>query len=234
MSILSDIKLLEKVYDKELIIEPFIYGNIQPSSIDLTLDNTIKIFKASKQDINIYEEISKDLYDEKILDKYIIKPSEMILGQIKETIHLSDSMNGQIQNRNSLIRKGINVGLSTYINPGYKGKLPIVIQNIGTFNIQLVPGMRICQLVIQEVKPPVKVGYGNRKDAKYHDEKEITLPKLHEDVEFKEYIQKYGMPEGTKIKQERLIKFFTERIKKKSSNPFENLSPEQKEFLGLK
>ena len=44
MAILSDVKILEKIYDKEIVIEPFVYSHLQPASIDLTLDTYISLF----------------------------------------------------------------------------------------------------------------------------------------------------------------------------------------------
>jgi len=167
-------------------------------------------------------------YSSIISEEYTLRPGEFILGQIMETIELSDHMVGNIQNRNSLIRLGINVGLSTFINPGYKGKLPIAIHNIGTFDFKLSAGMRICQLVLTETSG-VLLDYSKKEDSKYHAEKEITLSRLSEDKEFVEYVQKFG----TNTDATKLIKFINERIDQKSKDFFSQLNLEQKQSLGL-
>lgn len=230
MSILSDSKLLAKIYSKELRIDPLQIENIQPSSIDLTLADTIEI---PVQGVSINppypdrEEIRKYFTTSALSEGYILKPGCFVLAQIMENIELSDKMVGNIQNRNSLIRLGINVGLSTYINPGYKGKLPIAIQNIGQFEVSLTPGMRICQLVLTEAAGVLQ-DYSKR-DAKYHDEQNITLSRLSEDNEFVDYVRKYTGKADTS----KLIDFLNNRIHENTKNFFDNLTEEQRKTLGL-
>jgi dCTP deaminase len=231
MSVLSDTRILAKIYSKEFQIDPCQVDNIQPSSIDLTLDKDIKI---PKKNIRInppypdMEEMRKYFEEATLTGDYILGPGEFILGQIRETVGLSDRLVGNIQNRNSLIRLGINVGLSTYINPGYRGKLPIAIHNIGEFDCKLVPGMRICQLVLSETEGVLR-DYSKRESAKYHAEEEITLSKLSQDKEFVEYVRKFGGESDTG----KLIEFLDRRIKEKSKDFFNQLDPAQKKALGL-
>ena len=42
MGILSDKRIIEKIYDENISIEPFMYDHVQPASIDLTLGSVIK------------------------------------------------------------------------------------------------------------------------------------------------------------------------------------------------
>lgn len=235
MSILSDIKILEKIYDKELIIDPFIYDHIQPASIDLTLSDKLKIPKADiNKPISVFDKNAiESIYEEANLTEYVLAPNDFVIGQIKEKITIPKNCNGHIQNRNSLIRAGIDVGLSSYINPGYSGQLPIVIKNIGKFSIVLTPGMRICQLVIQEVKPDPAHDYSSKRDAKYHDEKDITLPKMHQENEFLDFLKEKGLTSIGANDYKSLTDFFENRLKQKSETILEELTLEQKSRLGL-
>lgn len=232
MSVLSDVRLLEKIYDRDLKIEPFVFDNIQPSSIDLTLDNRIRTPKKGIE-INAFDANIENCFEEGILDEYILKPGDFIIGQIKETIGLSKKMTGLIQNRNSLIRLGINVGLSSYINPGYFGQLPIVIHNLGSFSVDLVPGMRICQLVVYDVEPDPERDYSQRKDAKYLGESDVGLSKLYMDVEVEEYLKNYNKSSTKEIDKKELIDFLEGRIKEKAANILESLTEEEKKKIGL-
>ena len=232
MSVLSDVRLLEMIYDRELKIEPFVIDNIQPSSIDLTLDNRIRTPKSGIK-INAFDADIKDCFEERILDEYILKPGDFIIGQIKETIGLSKRMTGLIQNRNSLIRLGINVGLSSYINPGYFGQLPIVIHNLGSFSVDLVPGMRICQLVVYDVLPDPERDYSQRKDAKYLGESDVGLSKLYMDVEVAEYLKEYNKSSTKEIDKKELMDFLERRINEKATNILEGLTEEEKKKIGL-
>jgi hypothetical protein len=98
MSVLSDVRLLEKIYDRELKIEPFVFDSIQPSSIDLTLDNRIRTPKSGIK-LNAFNADIKECFEERILDEYTLKPGDFIIGQVKENIGLSKRMTGLIQNR---------------------------------------------------------------------------------------------------------------------------------------
>lgn len=234
MGVLSDVRILERIYDKKLIINPFIYDNIQPSSIDLTLDNKIQIPRSGLDTkINVFDQNITDYFEERTLDQYELEPGDFIIGQIKETIGLSRDMVGNIQNRNSLIRLGINVGLSTYINPGYHGKLPIVINNLGKFKVKLVPGMRICQLVISDVDPEPERDYSQRNDAKYIGEKGTGLSKLYLDKEFEEFLKIHNKKKIVEADRANLIKFLEDRLESRSVDITEELSNEEKRKLGL-
>jgi dCTP deaminase len=231
MSVLSDTQILARIYSKKLKIDPCIVENIQPSSIDLTLDDTIQVPKAGVIMTPPYpdREGMREHFDRVVItEQYTLKPGHFILAQIRETIDLPDDLVGCVQNRNSIIRMGVNVGLSSYINPGYRGKLPIAIHNAGNFNFIIVPGTRICQLVLNETSM-VHRDYSKRDNAKYHGEDSITLSKLSEDSEFVEYISKVGR----KAKPAELVNFLKERATQKSIAFFDQLTTEQKKAIGL-
>lgn len=235
MAILSDVKMLEKIYDKELVIDPFVYSHLQPASIDLTLGSNIKVpTKDCKDKINVFDKKNiESNFDSNSFEEYCLEPGDFIIGQIKEVIKIPPDCNGHIQNRNSIIRLGIDVGLSSYINPGYHGQLPVVIKNIGKFRIELTPGMRICQLVIQSVEPKPFHDYSSKSDAKYHGETEITLSKMYEEDEFKDFLRETNGKNLSGITNKELSNFFSKRIHEKSQEFLKNLSIEEKERLGL-
>ena len=233
MAVLSDVRILENIYDKEFVIEPFVYKNIQPSSIDLTLDARIKIPKTNFHDpINPFDKNMENHFEEKELNNFYLEPGAFIIAQIKEKIKMSSKLTGSIQNRNSLIRLGINVGLSSYINPGYEGKLPIVIHNIGKFKVDLTPGMRICQLILNDVVPNPERDYSQRHDAKYHGEEEISLPKLYLDYEFVEYIQKNKL-QSDKINKDKLSQFLIHKIEEEGKNILNSIKNKYGKRIGL-
>lgn len=231
MAVLSDVRILEKIFDNEFGIHPLSVDNIQASSIDLTLDRKIRRQKEGTK-INAFEQ-SADYFEEFELDKYTLEPGEFILGQIREIISIPSSLCGMIQNRNSVIRLGLNVGLSTYINPGYSGQLPIAIHNAGAFAIDLTPGMRICQLVLYDVSPVPERDYSQRHDSKYMHERDVQTSKLHLDQEFTEYLRTYNPPRKY-INRTELQSFFESRFEEKAKAFIEQLSPDERLSIGLK
>lgn len=230
MSTLSDVRIIEKIYDHDIKIDPLILEHIQPSSIDLTLSKTIKVPIDTELVFDVTHDTIDYYFKEINVNEFVLEPNSFIIGQINETIGFSKNLHASIQNRNSLIRKGIHVGLSTYINPGYEGKLPIVIKNIGTFRFKLTAGMRICQLVITDVKPKAAVGYNEKHDVKYHKETDIKAHRTSHDKEITEFLKSKA---GDTFSNKELSDFLFDRINKASKDISLDLTEEEKKLLGL-
>lgn len=227
MSVLSDARIIEKVYDEALKIEPFIYEHIQPASIDLTLGKKIKRPKKDiKFGVNVFDS-QKEIYDEIEIGDYELKSGEFIVASICERIELPADLCGFVKNRSSLARSGIDVGMANYVNPGYKGVLTIAVKNVNTIPIKIHAGMRICQLVFEDVEPEARTDYGKKSDAKYQEEKGSGLSKLELESEFIEYLS--GNTNGKDISE-----FLFERIERKDRSTKELLSKREKIKLGLK
>lgn len=227
MAVLSDARIIEKVYDDVLKIEPFIYEHVQPASVDLTLGRKIrKPKKDIKNGVNIFDS-QKNVYDEENINNYVLKPGEFIIASICERIELPSDLCGFIKNRSSLARNGVDVGIANYVNPGYKGTLTITIKNANSIPIKIHAGMRICQLVLEDVEPAATIDYGKKNDAKYQDESGSETGKLDLEQEFIEYLS------GDKNEKE-ISEFLFERIENKVKAAKELLSRKEKNELGLK
>lgn len=226
MGVLSDARIIEKIYDDSIIIDPFIYDHVQPASIDMTLGNKIQRPKKGVETaLNVYDN-QKDAYEEISIKEYDLEPGEFIISSIRETIKLPSDISGFIKNRSSLARSGLDVSASSFINPGYQGRLTITIKNSNTIPIKIHSGMRICQLVMVDVEPEAMIDYGKKSDAKYQQEQGGELGKLYLDKEFQEYIA---------IKEKLSISdFFEQRLKGNEGSIRDMLTEEQKKVLGLK
>jgi deoxycytidine triphosphate deaminase len=151
MAALSDFEVLSALKNKELVIEPLNYDNVQPGSIDLTLFHLIDCLRP---DPDFKFDPSADSYADHVdtvdLDntEFWLQPGCFVTGASQEHIKLPQNVNGLLANRNSLIRVGLDASVSCYINPGFEGRKTIVIRNIGPYPIRLVSKMRICQLVL--------------------------------------------------------------------------------------
>lgn len=226
MTILSDVKLIDMIMNKKLVVSPFVLENIQPSSIDLTLDPLIKIPQESGE-IIISKDNSDLFKDYEIDNDYELKPGTMILAQIGEELKIPRDCNGQIHNRSSVARLGIDVGMGSYINPGYEGRLPLIIKNNGPLSVRLVPGMRICQLVLSVVDPEPQRDYSQRKGSKYFGELDSLVSLIHHDAELVEF-KKRKESDG-----ESLASFLQKRIKEKGRKVVDGMSDEVKRELEL-
>ena len=230
MSILSDVRILEQLYEGNITIDPFVYENLQPASFDLTLDDKIKIFTETKQSvIKAYGGDSNNCVEKRI-DKYLLRPNEFILAVIREKLDIGRHFTARIENRNSLARLGIDVSLGSFINPGYTGKMTIVIKNNNNVPVEICKGMRICQLVIEDVEPSPSIDYGIKEDAKYQGESGVVPSMLFKDKEYQEFLVKNQ--KGDNLGS--IGDFLIERLENKVSSVNDILSKKQRERLGLR
>ena len=86
--ILAKPEILRQIHDGRIRIEPYDEDAVGPASIDLTLDNKLRVFNTdqhiTRADID-YKTLAK-LTD--IIDGYLLEPGELVLGITKETIAL--------------------------------------------------------------------------------------------------------------------------------------------------
>ncbi|NOZ82127.1 MAG: dCTP deaminase, partial [Candidatus Micrarchaeota archaeon] len=119
-------------------------------------------------------------------ERFILHPGEFVLGTVKEYIRLPEYLAGAVDGRSSLGRLGILTHItSTFINPGWEGRLVLEINNIGKMPVCLYPGMRICKVVFFRLSSPCEVPYGKRKDSKYQGQKTASPSRLEDEFKRK-------------------------------------------------
>jgi len=158
---------------------PFIPAKqVQPASVDLRLGNRFVKFsdKISEFDIRNIESIEQYSIVEQIEDGQgvIIKPNEIIYGQIYEQISIGDEFSAKIEGRSRVARLGISVHCTgDYINPGFIGAMPLQIINHNSFSIVLYPYIGICQMVIYKLTDIPLIKYSEKvrlQDDRYYGE----------------------------------------------------------------
>ena len=149
--ILTRDEILKEIMEGNIVINPFNPNSVGPASIDLTLDNQFRIFKKGKIDLKNfnYKKITKLVRKNKIT----IKPGQLILGITKEKIKLADNLAGNLEGRSRYARLGLLVHISSnFVHPGVNNKQILEIRNDSNSEITLYSGLKICQLIINEVK----------------------------------------------------------------------------------
>lgn len=161
MSVLSDRDILEK-WDK---LFPYTNKNlawlqnrIQPASVDLRLDNTLK---------NIDGETFT--LDEKSM--YVLQPGEFILGSTIEYVTIPQYIVARVEGRSSVGRLGVMVHVTAgYIDPGFIGNITLELFNCSDKPFQLNFGDCLCQIVFETLSSPCKQPY----DGKYYGDKGVV------------------------------------------------------------
>jgi len=151
--ILAKPEILRQIHDGRIRIEPYDEAAVGPASIDLTLDNKLRVFNAdqhiTRADID-YKTLA-ELMD--ITDGYLLEPGELVLGITKERITLPGDVCGWLNSRSRFARIGLMSHIAApFLAPGISNKQILEIYNAGRNKIRLTPGMRICHVVLQECK----------------------------------------------------------------------------------
>ena len=188
MPVLCDKDVYMAIANRQLNIDPLIRNNVQPGSVDLTLHNKIEVMELPPR-IDFSAISSPELKSfRKEIDitetGYELKPGDFVTGYSEELLELPKNVVGKLSNRNSLVRVGLDAAISTFANPGFKGRKTIVIRNFGPSTLILRPGMRICQITFFTMSSEALRGYEERHDEKLLEQfTPIDFPGLRESVE---------------------------------------------------
>lgn len=154
-------------------------------SVDLTLHEEISIWLPHSQDggvpvvvypnrrgFNVVKWFDEHGTSFKLpADGYILKPGAFILGWTEEFIRLphTSRLAGRVEGRSSMARLGVGVhvtaptihaGFGSTDDPQYPGtRIRLEIWNCGPLHVCLEKGMKICQLILEEVHGTPEKGY---------------------------------------------------------------------------
>lgn len=158
--ILTKNEIIKKINEGVIKIEPLDMSAIGPASIDLALGKKIKIFNHSnKIIIDIEKEIDYAQFTKEIdiTNGYILKPRELILGITEEKITLPENICGWLQSRSRFARIGLMSHITApFICPGISNHQVLEIFHSGHHKIKLMPGVKICQLILEKCEGNAK------------------------------------------------------------------------------
>jgi dCTP deaminase len=151
MSLLSHNELLGLIDLGVINVKP---DRVKGSSIDVTLDNIIRIeddpkFNAvidlrGKENIETREVVMTDEFG------YQIVPSEFVLASIAETLKLPNDMSAEFRLKSSAARNGLEQLNACWIDPGFNGKITLELINVTRkHRLTIKPGMPIGQITFR-------------------------------------------------------------------------------------
>ncbi|MBU2590263.1 MAG: dCTP deaminase [Nanoarchaeota archaeon] len=157
MAVLTRNEILKLIKKGSVKVTPFNDKQVGPASIDLALSNEFRIFKKGskivldeKTNANDYTKVVKQ-------DSIVIKPGEFIHGITIEKIKLPENVCGFLYGRSRFARMGILIhATASFIQPGINNKQVLEIKNISPRKIVLNKGLKICQLILMEMKGKAK------------------------------------------------------------------------------
>lgn len=160
--ILTGKAILEAVKAEHITVDPFAEGHVNPASYDLTLGDTVRVYRAWVHDchergqtadgtrlyardeiLDVHERA--DTLDFRMTDKgWVLKPGIGYLMHTRERIW-TDRFVPVIDGKSSIGRLFISVHITAgYVDPGFDGQYTLEVAV--THPVKVYPGMRFCQV----------------------------------------------------------------------------------------
>ena len=188
MSVLSDRDIRAAIAYGEVRVDPYDPRDLQPSSVDLHLDRSFRVFRNNRYAFIDVRTPQPDLTELLRVDDdepFILHPGEFVLGQTVEWVELPNDLVARLEGKSSLGRLGLLIhSTAGYVDPGWKGNLTLEISNVANLPIALYFGMRIGQISFFRMSSPVDRPYGSAElGSKYQGQSEPTASAFHRDFD---------------------------------------------------
>lgn len=169
---------LKKVDDDRIVITPIFdqedqFGRVE---IDLRLGRQFIIFKEHFQgSLNPYKLVDYEgdigKYQEEVIvkkgQKIVLHPGRFIVGSTLEYVALPRDIEAQVEGRSSWARLGLTIATATTVHPLFKGVITLELSNNGTIPLELIPGVKIAQILFHKVHPSLSNEDIEKIKAKY-------------------------------------------------------------------
>lgn len=153
---------------------------IQPCSIDLRLSNVFWLPAKRKSKIDLRRskllEVSPRHHWRRVelkpTESKTIQPGEILLGRTYERFTIPPTCAGKIEGRSSFARMGLSVHCTGgFINPGWRGHMPLQLVNLGPYPIKVFPYLPLSQLMLIRLTSTPERVYGDQEmQSKYMED----------------------------------------------------------------
>jgi dCTP deaminase len=171
--ILTDREIKSCLDSGQLIIDPRPdESRYSATTVDLTLANEIHewVCEASsaptiypgRQGYKLSDVLAEYTRKLDISIGYVLKPQQFILAWTAERVELpkKSKLAARVEGKSSMARIAIGIHVcAPTIHPGFNRQLQLEICNHGPLNVELVPGMKICQLIFETTLGTPDQGY---------------------------------------------------------------------------
>lgn len=186
MSVLADRDIRAEIENGRVVIRPYDPVDLQPSSVDLHLDRSFRVFRNNRYAYIDVRQPQPDLTELLTVaddEPFVLHPGEFVLGQTLEWVELPDDLVARLEGKSSLGRLGLLIhSTAGYVDPGWKGNLTLELSNVANLPIALYQGMRIGQISFFRMSGPVERPYGSPElRSRYQGQAEPTASAFHRD-----------------------------------------------------
>jgi dCTP deaminase len=129
------------------LVSPFQVELVNPASLDVRLGENLLV-----EEPKVPALLPLSIAGHTQEKPFMLQPHQFVLAETVEEFHFPDCVAGQLALKSSRAREGIEHLLAGYIDPGYKGRLTLELQNARSLHaVALWPGMRIAQIVFHKM-----------------------------------------------------------------------------------
>ncbi|HLM25649.1 MAG TPA: dCTP deaminase [Thermoleophilaceae bacterium] len=182
--VLSDRSIREEVELGRIVVDPFDPGLVQPSSVDVRVDRSFRVFHNARYPYIDVRQPMDDLTEKvevKGDEPFILHPGEFVLGQTLERVTLPDDLVARLEGKSSLGRLGLLIhSTAGFVDSGFSGNLTLELSNVANLPITIYHGMPIGQISFMRMDGPVDRPYGSGDTgSKYQGQAEPTPSRFY-------------------------------------------------------
>jgi dCTP deaminase len=182
--VLSDKTIRAEIEAERIVIDPFDASLVQPSSVDVRVDNRFRVFQNSRYpyiDVRQPMEDLTELVEVEGDEPFILHPGEFVLGQTLERVTLPNDLVARLEGKSSLGRLGLLIhSTAGFVDSGFSGNLTLELSNVANLPITIYHGMPIGQLSFMRMDAPVERPYGSAETgSKYQGQTEPTASRFY-------------------------------------------------------
>jgi dCTP deaminase len=182
--VLSDRTIREEIDRGRIMVDPFDPGLVQPSSIDVRVDRSFRVFHNARYPYIDVRQPMEDLTEKVEVEgdePFILHPGEFVLGQTLERVTLPDDLVARLEGKSSLGRLGLLIhSTAGFVDSGFSGNLTLELSNVANLPITIYHGMPIGQISFMRMDGPVDRPYGSGETgSKYQGQAEPTPSRFY-------------------------------------------------------
>ena len=182
--VLSDRTIREEIERGRIVVDPFDPELVQPSSVDVRVDRSFRVFHNARYPYIDVRQPMDDLTEKVEVngdDPFILHPGEFVLGQTLERVTLPDDLVARLEGKSSLGRLGLLIhSTAGFVDCGFSGNLTLELSNVANLPITIYYGMPIGQISFMRMDGPVERPYGSRETgSKYQGQAEPTPSRFY-------------------------------------------------------
>ena len=163
--VLSDRTIATLIAEGRIGIDPYDDALLQPSSVDVRVDRTFRVFHNARYpyiDVKQPQEALTELVEMDGDRPFILHPGEFVLGATLERITLPDDLVARLDGKSSLGRLGLLIhSTAGFIDPGFDGHVTLELSNVANLPITIYDGMKIGQISFMRMTEPASAPYGS-------------------------------------------------------------------------